>query len=96
MVQKGLRNETFDRRICLAQIGDCAANGVAHAGEARCQMPDLVAAPCIGDRLFEVAIGNGAGLAAQLEERIEHMLLQQTRSDEIDERQQEQKHGGGS
>ena len=40
------------------------------------KMTDLVTAPRVGDRLFEIAVGNGARLAAQLEERIEKLPLQ--------------------
>ena len=55
-------------------------------------MADLVAALGVGDVVIEVAAGDGARLAAQVEQRIEDLPLQQAGGQPEDQRQHQRQH----
>jgi hypothetical protein len=72
-----MRHEALDGEVGLLEVVDRGAHRIAHRGEAAGEVADLVTAFGVGDMVIEVATGDGTGLAAQVEERIEDLPLQE-------------------
>ena len=92
MERKALRHEALDRGIGLPEVEDRPPHGVAHGGEAGGEIADLVPAAGIGDGMIEIAVGDRARLAAQSEQGVQQLPLQQIGGEPEDQGQGDQHH----